>query len=54
MTLHCLNDVVNDVESTYVIIASLKSETTCKLVNRLPGSRPMILSLPGSTLITHV
>ena len=47
-----LNDVVNDVESTrqsittctvYVVIASLKSEPTCKL----PGSRLLISSLPG-------
>ena len=50
MTLHNLNDVVNDVESTrnsittvYVVIASLKSEPTCKL----PGSRLLISSLPG-------
>ena len=39
MTLHFLNDVANDAESTkksknYVIIASLKSETMDKLINR--------------------
>ena len=38
-----LNDVANDTESTqkfknYVIIASLKSETRNKLINRIPGS----------------
>ena len=58
MTLHFLNDVANDAESTqkienYVIIASLKSETG-KLINRLPGLRLLISSLPGSALRTHV
>ena len=38
----------------YVIIASLKSETMGKLINRIPGSRILILSLPGSALRTHV
>ena len=52
MTLHFLNDVINDIESTKkldndVIIASLKSESTCKLINRIPGSRLLISSLPG-------
>ena len=56
MTLHFLNDVANDDESTqkskkYVIIASLKRETMGKLINRIPGSR---LFLPGSALRTHV
>ena len=33
------NDVANDAESThYIIIASLKSETIGKLINRIPGS----------------
>ena len=58
MTLHFLNDVVNDAESTiienYVIIASLKSETMGKLINRIPGSHLLISSLPGSALLTHV
>ena len=59
MTLHFLNDVANDAESTqkskhYVIIASLKSETMGKLINRIPGSRLLISSLPGSALRTHV
>ena len=53
MTLHFLNDVANDAESTqknenYVIIAS------CKLINRIPGSRLLILSLPSSALRMHV
>ena len=42
-----LNDVDNDAESTqklknYVIIASLKSETMGKLINRILGSRLLI------------
>ena len=39
---------------SYVIIASLKSETMGKLINRIPGSPLLISSLPGSTLRTHV
>ena len=59
MTLHFLNDGANDAESTqksknYVIIASLKSETMGKLINRIPGSRLLISSLPGSALRTLV
>ena len=59
MTLHFLNDITNDTESTqkienYVIIAILKSETMGKLINRIPGSRLLISSLPGSALRTHV
>ena len=56
MTLHFLYDVANDAESTkknkknYVIIASLKGT----LINRIPGSRLLIYSLPGSALRTHV
>ena len=34
--------------------ASLKSETMGKLINRIPGSRLLISSLPGSALRTHV
>ena len=57
MTLHFLNDVANDAESTqksknYVIIASLKSETMGKLINRIPGSSLLISSLPGKALRT--
>ena len=50
MTLHFLNDVANDAESTqkienYVIIASLKRETIGKLINRIPGLRLLISRL---------
>ena len=47
---------VNDTESTQktVIIASFKSETIGKLINRIPGSRLLISSLPGSALRMHV
>ena len=38
----------------YVIIASLKSESTCTLINRIPGFCLLISSLPGSALRTHV
>ena len=57
MTLHFLNDGANDAESkieNYVIIASLKSESVGKLINRIPGSRLLISSLSGSALRTHV
>ena len=59
MTLHFLNYVPNDAESTkkiknYVIIASLKSETMGNLVNRIPSARLLISSLPGSALRRHV
>ena len=52
-----LNDVVNDIVSTLnndVIIASLKTELTCKLINRIPCSRPLISSLSGSASRRHV
>ena len=52
MTLHFMNDIAK-IEN-YVIIASLKSEIMGKLINRIPGSRLLISSLPGSTLRTHV
>ena len=58
ITLHFLNNVSNDAESTQKIennvIISLKSETMCKLINILPGFRLLILSLPGSALRLHV
>ena len=59
MTLHFLNDVAYDAESTqkienYVIIASLKRETIDKLINRILGSCLLISSLLGSALRTHV
>ena len=52
MTLHFLNDVVNDAEWTqkikiYVIIASLKCETMGKLINRISDLCLLISSLPG-------
>ena len=59
MTLHFLNDVANDAESNtkienyVIIIASLKSETSCKQINRIPSSCLLIYSLPGSALRTH-
>ena len=55
MTLHLLNEVTNEHKiENYVIIASLKSKTMGKLINRIPGLCPMISSLPGSALRTHV
>ena len=59
MTLHFFNEVTNDAGSTQksiitLIITSLKSELTYKLINRIPGSRLLILSLPGSALRMHV
>ena len=38
----------------YVIMASLKSETMGKLINRITGSRLLISSLPDSASRTHV
>ena len=38
----------------YVIIACLKRETIGKLINRIPGLRLLISSLPGSALRRHV
>ena len=38
----------------YDIIASLKSEQTCKLMNRIPGSLVLISNLPGSASRAHV
>ena len=59
MTLHFLNDVANDAESTQKSkitkkITSLKSETMGILINRMPGSRILISSLPGPALRMHV
>ena len=34
--------------------ANLKRETMGKLINRIPGSRLLISSLPGLALRTHV
>ena len=56
LTLHFLNDVADDAESIknrkLRKIASLKSETMGKLINRIPGLRLLISSLPGSALRT--
>ena len=38
----------------YVIIASLKSEPTCNLINRIPGLHLLISCLPGLALRMHV
>ena len=59
MTLHFLNDFDNDNESTqnkkkHVIIASLKSKTLGRLINRIPGLRLLISSLHGSGLRMHI
>ena len=58
MTSHFLIDVANDAESTQKIkydkIASLKSVQHGNLINRIPGSRLLISSLPGSALRTDV
>ena len=39
---------------TYVKMSSLKCDTMGKLINRIPGSRLLISSLPGSALRTLV
>ena len=54
ITLHFLNDIVNMKIDDCVIIASLISESACKLINRIPGLRLLIPCLPGSALRTHV
>ena len=57
MTLHFMNDVINDIDKKiykYVIITSLNSESVCKLINRIPGFGLLISSLPGSALRMHV
>ena len=50
-SLMTLNQHKNE---NYVIIASLKSETRGKLINRIPGSHLLVSSVPGSALRTHV
>ena len=56
MTLHFLNDIANDAVhintkiENFDINACLKSETMGKLIKRIPGSRLLISSLPGSAL----
>ena len=50
-SLMMLNQHKNE---NYIIIASLKSETMGKLINRIPGSCLLISSLPGSASRRHV
>ena len=38
----------------YIIIASFKTETMGQLINKIPDSRLLISSLPGSALRRHV
>ena len=59
MTLHFFNDVANDAES--IQNQKLRHNrcleewsTMGKLISRIPGSRLLISSLPGSALRTHV
>ena len=59
MTLHYLSDVANDAESTQnQKLRHYRSFEECstmgKLINRIPSSRLLISSLPGSALRTHV
>ena len=59
MTLHFLSDVANDAESTQnQKLRHYRHYEGCstmgKLINRIPGSRLLISSLPGSALRTHV
>ena len=60
MTLHFLNDVANDAESTlkinhYIIFASFNLVSQLgKLINRIPDLRLLISSLSDSALKTHV
>ena len=59
MTLNFLNDVAYDAESTIKIIITsyslvVRVNQLGKLINRIPGSRLLISSLPGSALRTHV
>ena len=50
MPLHFLNDVVDDIEST----GKLNIKSACKLIDRIPGLRLLISSLPGSASRMHV
>ena len=51
MMLHFLNNIINDIDA---IIASLNSQSVCKLINRIPGLCLLISSLSGSALRMHV
>ena len=46
--------IINPKIDNYIILTSLKSETTCKLINRISGFRLLISSLPGKALRMHV
>ena len=48
------SSIVDTKRDNYVIIASLKSESTCKLINRIPGLHLLISRLPGPALKMHV
>ena len=55
MTLHFLNDVINDIESTHLSInTSISQVWTVNQLYRIPGSCLLISSLPGRALITHI
>ena len=54
MTLHSLNDLANDAELTQKIDRYVIFETMGKLINRIPVSRLLISSLPGSASRTHI
>ena len=61
MTLHFLIDVANDAELTQKYKKKQRHNryfeecsTMGKLINRIPDSRLLISSLPGSALRTHV
>ena len=58
MTLHFLNDIACDAESTQASKSRHNRFEECstmgKLINRIPGSCLLVSSLPGSALRTHV
>ena len=53
MTLHFLNDVANDAESTQNRMCE-SSDQLGKLINRIPGSPLLISSLSDSASRTNV
>ena len=54
MTLHFLNEVANDAESTKNRKITSKLQAMGKMINRIPGSHLLISSLPGSAFRTLV
>ena len=46
--------LINTKIESYVISARSKIKTMGKLINRIPGSRLLMSSLPGLALRTHV